>query len=135
MEKPESKVKDQTVLILECDGRAHFERIDLDLSAMQGIVGGYVERTPVVNELASSVDGGEWLDMWVNEEGLLMELEANVPAMVLSEAFVRWNQPIVGRAFVCRHDDEGDSVGLTEADVSAMRKWIGENFPGFEFAN
>lgn len=135
MEKPESKVKDQTVLILECDGRAHFERIDLDLSAMQEIVGGYVERTQVVRDLASSVDGGEWLDMWVNEEGLLMELEENIPAMVLSEAFMRWNQPIVGRAFICRHDAEGDSVGLAEADVSSMRKWIGENVPGLELAN
>lgn len=135
MEKPESKVKDQTVLILECDGRAHFERIDLDLSAMQGIVGGYVERTQVVRELASVVDGGECLDMWVNEEGLLMELEGNIPAMVLSEAFMRWNQPIVGRAFICRHDEEGDSVGLAEADVSAMRKWIGEKLPGIELEN
>lgn len=135
MEKPESKVKDQTVLILECDGRAHFERIDLDLSAMQGIVGGYIERTQVYWELASVVDGGEYLDMWVNEEGLLMQLEENIPAMVLSEAFMRWNQPIVGRAFICRHDDEGDSVGLTEADVSAMRKWIMEKIPGMELAN
>lgn len=135
MEKPESKVKDQTVLILECDGRAHFERIDLDLSAMQEIVGGYVERTQVFRDLASSVDGGEWLDMWVNEEGLLMQLEGNIPAMVLSEAFMRWNQPIVGRAFICRHDAEGDSVGLAEADVSSMRKWIGENVPGLELAN
>lgn len=135
MDKPESKVKDQTVLILECDGRAHFEKIDLDLSAMQGIVGGYVERTQVVRELASSVDGGELLDMWVNEEGLLLELEGNVSAMAISEAFMRWSQPIVGRAFICRHDEEGDSVGLTEADVSAMRKWIGENVPDMELVN
>lgn len=86
------------VLIIYPDGRAtDVCKIDKSLKAMQSIVGGYIE-------LAGSFNG---LDIWCNEEGLLIGLEYNLMASrILGAMPGRTDNPkIVGTVLVTGSPD------------------------------
>ena len=87
----------------------------LPLETMQSLVGGWFERWC----LHSHGLGG--LDLFLNEEGKLNGLSYNPKATVLS-GIVMHGDCIVGDAFVCAHDDEGRSVGLSDAQELALRR-------------
>lgn len=70
-----------------------------NLDAMQGVVGGYIELVPV-----------NGLDLWVNEEGLLIGLPFN--RMI-------GGTPMVGTILVASSNEEGDTIGLTDAQVAS----------------
>lgn len=74
------------------------------LEAHQKLVGGLLERVPFGPD-------GEF-DLWCNEEGLLEGLEPNL--------YFAPDQIIVGPIFICRGDDEGNSVGLTETEANLV---------------
>lgn len=74
----------------------------LRLAAMQKLVGGYIE--------CVCIDRG--LDLWCNDSGLIDDLPVNT---ALGQAC-----PIRGDYFVARTNDEGDTVGLTDDDISQL---------------
>lgn len=90
-----------TVAVFNVGTPLEIRSIDGSLKSMQTLVGGLIEAVHVSDEL----------DMMVNEEGLLLNLEPN---------FRLGSQPIVGNVFFTRHDDEGNPVSLTEADISYL---------------
>lgn len=74
-------------------------------------VAGWIERVPLPKA---------GLDLWVNEEGKILGLPVNPVATVLfhSEFFPREvSDYICGNVIITRSDDEGEVVGLTEAEI------------------
>ena len=92
---------------------------NLPLETMQSMVGGYIERWGLRGQ---GLDG---LDLFLNEEGKLNGLSYNPKATILAEILFH-NDCIVGDTFVCGSDDEGNSVGLTEAQELALRRRLND---------
>ena len=86
--------------------------VEPGLSSMQELVGGYIE----------SVRIGD-VDMWVNEEGLLLKLPPNLIASAIAR------RPICGPAFLARSDGEGETVDVTDSDVNTVLKAFGCSCP------
>lgn len=77
-----------------------------DLKSLQSEVGGLIALVSLDAEV----------DAFVNDEGLLERLPFN---RVLPTEYGK--VPVVGNVIVVSHDDEGDTAGLTDAQVS---KWL-----------
>jgi hypothetical protein len=78
------------------------ESIDASLESMQKVVGGYIEL----------VRGPMGLDLWCNEEGLLMNLPIQHRAGF---------QPLAGNFFLARADHKrGESISLTAKDLADL---------------
>ena len=75
------------------------------LDAMKAIVGGWIEIV--------SLGGG--LDLCLNEEGKLLGLPPNV-------ALFGGQDVVAGDCFLLRHDEEGEAVSVTAADI---KKYVG----------
>lgn len=75
------------------------------LEAMQQQVGGYIEMVTLE----------EGIDLVCNEEGKLQGLPAN---RVIPEL----RDTIRGDFFISRHDDEGETIDLTDEDVKKYTK-------------
>ena len=76
------------------------ERETLTLEDMQGIVGGYIECLSITPTL----------DMWLNEEGKLIDLPLNLCVSNNGEIV----DGICGDVFFASHDSEGETIGITE---------------------
>ena len=89
------------------DGKMKREEIDdtghdgMRLKAMQAIVGGLIQAIQIGP-----------VDLWLNEEGLLLDLPLRQTPW--------WPDPIAGDFFFARHDGEGNTASLTEADMRAI---------------
>jgi len=81
--------------------------IEDSLEAMQAEVGGCIECLGI---------GGK-VDAMVNEEGLLKNLPFNRYLMTPYGP-----RPFVGTAIVVAHDDEGETVGLSDAQIALTLK-------------
>lgn len=84
-----------------------------ELSIMQEVVGGWVE----------PVDVADGMTLWCNEEGKIQGLPSNYPAMQSTSAgeFLMPGDVIAGDVIITGGtDDEGDTLGLTEDQVSAL---------------
>jgi hypothetical protein len=78
------------------------ESIDASLESMQKVVGGYIEL----------VRGPLGLDLWCNEEGMLLNLPVQYRAGFPT---------IVGNFFLARADhSEGESISLTAKDLADL---------------
>ena len=91
----------------------------LPLETMQSMVGGWFERWCLHGH------GLGGLDLFLNEEGKLNGLSYNPKATVLS-GIAMLGDCIVGDAFVCGHDNEGRSVGLSDAQELALRRRLND---------
>lgn len=80
---------------------------DLDFSAMQAAVGGYIQAVPV---------GGD-LDVFCNEDGDRLGLPPN-PRGELAHVRLPRAGSILGDFLVVRHDGDGELVDVTEDDVA-----------------
>lgn len=88
------------------------ELFDLDtdsLKSLQEAVGGYV--TTVFDP---KMDGAG-ITIWANDEGLLHRLDPNL---------LVHGQPIVGPVVFTGHDDEGNTIALTEDQVLRVRAFL-----------
>ena len=92
---------------------------NLPLETMQRQVGGWLERCELHG---SGLDG---LDLFLNEEGKLNGLSYNPKATILTEILFH-NDCIVGDTFVCTHDGEGRSVGISDAQELALRRRLSD---------
>ena len=113
------------VLKIPARGEWSFDEVETDgeggipLATMQRMVGGYIERWGLRGQ---GLDG---LDLFLNEEGKLQGLSYNPKATILSMILLH-GDCIVGDTFVCGSDDEGNSVGLTEAQELALRRRLND---------
>jgi hypothetical protein len=94
----------QTIQVIVCEPGEQpvLKLIPSGLEGMQAVVGGMIELVRL----------GQF-DLYCNEEGLMMELPFN--------RYVG-RTPIVGTFFVCKADDEGNTLGLSDADVALVLK-------------
>jgi len=93
------------VIICKVGEQPEVTEIESGLDAMQAIVGGLIECVAITRD----ADGG--VDLWCNEEGLF----TCQPNRLVGQT------PIHGDFFLARHNNEGDTLGLTEADIA---KWL-----------
>ena len=92
---------------------------NLPLETMQSMVGGDIERWCL------SGNGLDGLDLFLDEEGKLKERSYNPIATILAEILFH-NDVIVGDTFVCAHDGEGRSVGISDAQELALRRRLSD---------
>lgn len=77
------------------------------LENMQEKVGGHLE----VVELPNGID------LWLNEEGLLEQLSVNVLTVADGQVL----HTIVGNVFFAGHNDEGETIGLTDQQIAWLK--------------
>ncbi len=94
------------ITVVACKPGKNPEVIEIEntLEAMQHIVGGLIQLVAV----------GEF-DLFVNEEGLILDLAYNRDVMGL---------PIVGPLFLSKADDEGETIGLNPDEVQEALKLL-----------
>lgn len=77
----------------------HPIQIKHSLENMQALVGGYIE----------CINIGKGLDLWCNEEGRINGLPMIMDPII--------DDFIAGDYFFARHDNEGNTISLTDDDV------------------
>ena len=92
---------------------------NLTLETMQSLVGGDIERWCLQRH---GLDG---LDLFLDEEGKLKGRSYNPKATLLSMILMH-GDCIVGDAFVCAGDDEGNSVGISDEQELALRRRLND---------
>jgi len=113
--------------ILKIPARGEWEFVEVDtdadgnlpLDTMQELVSGDIERWCL------SGNGLDGLDLFLDEEGKLKERSYNPKATILAEILFH-NDVIVGDTFVCAHDEEGNSIGLSDAQELALRRRLSD---------
>ena len=84
---------------------------DSTLTTLQALVGGYVDL------VAADPDRlGFTADVWVNDEGLYDP--RFIPNGLISHLT---GYPLVGPAVITRSDSDGNTVGLTDADIATLK--------------
>ena len=94
------------------------EVIDIEnkLEVIQDLVGGYIEYVDL------SQDG---VDMIINEEGKIYNLDYNLQATLLYRATHLYKDDyIVGDVIIVRTNDEGENIGLEDADITTIKVLI-----------
>ena len=61
---------------------------------------------------------GKTFDVWSDDEALLKENP--VPSLYLDDELI-----LFGNLIIAKHDDEGETIGLTVADISLLKKYFG----------
>ena len=88
--------------------------VDLSYEVMKGLVGGYLECVPLEALDAEAVR----IDMWLNEEGLLIGLPCN---RLVTRPHDGAEFPIVGDFFIAGSDEDGETIGLTDEQAT---EWL-----------
>jgi len=99
------------VIVCRVNAAPVVEQIDSGLAAMQKIVGGYIE---CVRLRGSPYEHG--IDLWCDEEFLLKDY---LPNRMIGPTLT-----IHGDFFIAAHDDEGETLGLTDAEVAELMPLI-----------
>lgn len=95
------------VIVCRVGQPAVVEQIPSGLQPMQDIVGGYIE---CVRLEGTPYEHG--IDLWCDEEFLLKDYKPN---RVIGPELV-----IHGDFFIAAHDEEGETIGLTDAEVARL---------------
>lgn len=104
-----------SILVLKEDGL--FEKLDVkdnnvDCHTLQKIVGGYIEHVTWNEELLKRN-----IDMWVNEEGKLLDMKPNV-VFTDDGTLV---EVICGPVAFTRFDSAGNSLPLNDDDIDCIK--------------
>lgn len=100
------------VLIVDPDGTVKHIDIDNDLRTFQGVVGGYIEGVC-----------GRVGTIYVNEEGLLEQLEFNPHATLFTTRILGQRHNLVGTALIVGPaDTEGNDTDVRPAVVDYFTK-------------
>jgi len=87
------------------------QEMEKGLENMKAIVGGWLE-CPHIPGLAE-----EGIDLWCNEEG---KFNGSKPNFMLP-----WGDTVHGAVFFASSNDEGDTIGLSDAQVAFVKSWMG----------
>lgn len=93
------------------------KEVPAGLETMQGIVGGYIECVRFHSNI----------DLWINEEGLLIDLPLNFITVVVEDNVPKPIHQIMGNAFFASHDEEGNTVSLNDLQVQQIKKMFDFN--------
>lgn len=93
------------VVVAEPGKKPEVVEIKGDLSSMQALVGGYIECVGMEDKI----------DLWVNEEGLLLEMPFN---RCVNGHYLH------GTIFAASHDGEGNTVGLNERQIKKVMSYL-----------
>jgi hypothetical protein len=104
-------------IVLE-NGILKEKEIENSLETMQEIVGGWIERAYMFERFIQ-----ERIDPIINEEGKLIGLEPQVA--VLDRDGNRVLDLIMGNCVFVSHDDEGNTIGLTDRQINIIREELG----------
>lgn len=67
--------------------------------------------------------GDDYYDLWVDDEGLLKPEEDRIVSGVLVDYRRQGAQELlIGNMLILRHDEEGNSIGLTDKDIEKIMK-------------
>ena len=128
--KIEAEVKNVGyVCVIPEDGVIRFDLVNLDengnvpLEALQKRVGGWVELI-YCGAYVSQEMVDRKIDIFINEEGKLNSLAYNPRATRLTNLAL-WGDAIVGPAVLCKSDDEGNSIPLSEDDKEFLFRIVG----------
>jgi hypothetical protein len=100
-----------SILVCRVGEAPVIETIAPDLASMQRIVGGSIECVPISPDV----------DLWINEEGRMNGSYFN--RLVPDDEGTEWD--IFGDFFLARHDEDGETIGLTPADIAEWKERIG----------
>ena len=85
----------------------------------------YKDFYPLLNcdtfDVQSRKFNGEWLDIYCDDEGLF---KANNKPSILTFSNGELVEQIVGNAFIVAHNDEGDTISLTDEQVQKVMATI-----------
>lgn len=85
----------------------------------------YKDFYPLLNcdtfDVQSRNFNGEWLDIYCDDEGLF---KANNKPSILTFSNGELVEQIVGNAFIVAHNDEGDTISLTDEQVQKVMATI-----------
>lgn len=85
----------------------------------------YKDFYPLLNcdtfDVQSRKFNGEWLDIYCDDEGLF---KANNKPSILTFSNGELVEQIVGNAFIVAHNDEGDTISLTDEQVQKVMETI-----------
>ena len=128
--KIEAEVKNVGyVCVIPEDGVIRFDLVNLDengnvpLEALQKRVGGWVELI-YSGAYVSQEMVDRNIDIFINEEGKLNALAYNPRATSLTRLLL-WGDFIVGPAVLCKSDEEGNSIPLSEEDKEFLSRIVG----------
>ena len=116
------------VCVIPEDGFIRFDLVNLDengyvpLEALQKRVGGWVELI-YSGAYVSQEMVDRNIDIFINEEGKLNALAYNPRATSLTNLML-WGDAIVGPAVLCKSDEEGNSLPLTEEDKEFLCRLV-----------
>ena len=126
--KIEAEVKNVGyVCVIPEDGVIRFDLVNLEdgqipLEALQKRVGGWVELI-YCGAYVSQEMVDRNIDIFINEEGKLNALAYNPRATRLTNLAL-WGDAIVGPAVLCKSDEEGNSLPLTEEDKEFLCRLV-----------
>lgn len=105
------------VLVLS-NGQFKLEDIPNTLDAIQEIVGGYIEIPYISNDLYKN-----GIDVIINDEGKLID-GMNKEIAVVEKSTGKVLDIIFGNCIFASHDEEGETVGLTEDQMDVIGKLL-----------
>lgn len=108
------------VLVLN-NGQFKVEDIPNTLDALQEIVGGYIEIPYISNDLYKN-----GIDIIINDEGKLID-GMNKEIAVVEKSTGKVLDIIFGNCIFASHDEEGETVGLTEDQMDVIGKLLGNS--------
>lgn len=91
------------ILAMRLNSDPAIEEMDMGYESIKEFIGGYMEHVSVTDKI----------DLWINEEGKILMMDVNF-ALVHDNTVVDF---VAGNAFFAGHNDEGDTIGLTEAQI------------------
>lgn len=108
------------VLVLS-NGQLESKDIPNTLDALQEIVGGYIEIPYISNDLYKN-----GIDIIINDEGKLID-GMNKEIAVVEKSTGKVLDIIFGNCIFASHDEEGETVGLTEDQMDVIGKLLGNS--------
>lgn len=105
------------VLVLS-NGQFKLEDIPNTLDAIQEIVGGYIEIPYISNDLYKN-----GIDVIINDEGKLID-GMNKEIAIVEKSTGKVLDIIFGNCIFASHDEEGETVGLTEDQMDVIGKLL-----------
>ena len=76
---------------------------------------------------------GNGIDMWLNEEGKILELPINYNATMLWQASYGYSDVMCGNAILTSSNEDGETVGLSEEQVAYIMGKVSYPEIRFEF--
>ncbi len=77
-------------------------------------------------EIVTRCFNGQWLDVYCDEEGLFKE--HNETAIITMDSKNTIVEHIVGNVFIVSHDDEGETISLTDEQIKAVLSTVQTGF-------